>query len=233
MPSLSRFALFFFALLSYSPEASAKDWSKENWEFLYEKNDIRVFRREDPQSDVKGVAGETTVDASPGKIIFLLMDHEHKGEWIEHFKEAHTVEDLPPSANIQYSQFSLPFPVTNRDFLVRNDFSIDPALKAMIVDIKSVPHAKEPERKGVVRGEVIRGRFVLIPQGDRTIIQAEYLTDPKGLIPNWLINILQKQWPYKTLEAMKAQLKKPFVKEWEPYTTYWKPKLEALSKAGH
>lgn len=225
-----RSIFFAIALLLVSSSVSAKDWAKEDWEFVYEKNDIKVFRKSFPQSDVRGVAGETIVDASPGKVIFILLDHKHKSEWIDYFEESHLVEDLAPNGNIQYSLFDLPFPVSDRDFLVHNQFSIDVEQKAIVMDIKSVPDAREPEKGDVIRGQVIHGRFVLIPQGDKTIVQAEYLTDPKGLIPNWLINILQKKWPIKTLEAMRAQLKKPYVQEWPAYTNYWKPKLEALHK---
>ncbi|MBC7658953.1 MAG: hypothetical protein H7249_04530 [Chitinophagaceae bacterium] len=225
-----RLALFLTlgAFLWPAHSALARDWAADGWEFVSESEGIKVFRKSYPKSDVKGVAGETVVDASVGKILWILLDHPHKPEWINHFKEAYTVETIPPTSNIQYSQFNLPFPASNRDFVFRNDFSVDQKTKGIVIDVKSVADKRAPERDGIVRGEIIRGRYFLIPQGDKTIIQAEYLADPKGLIPAWLINFFQKEWPYKTLDAMRKQLRKPYVQEWDVYTKELKPKLDAL-----
>ncbi|RZA24401.1 MAG: hypothetical protein EOP10_10000 [Proteobacteria bacterium] len=223
-----RTSLFLLALTPLvSSPANARDWAKDGWEFVSEGNGIKVFLKNYPNSDIKGVAGETLVDASVGKILWILIDHPHKPEWINRFKEAHTIEEIPPSSNIQYSAFELPFPVSDRDFVFRNDFSVDKTIKGVVIDVKSVVDKRQPEKSGTVRGEIVRGKYILIPQGDKTLIQAEYLADPKGSVPAWLINFFQKEWPYKTLDAMRKQLAKPYVKEWDVYTKVLKPELEA------
>ncbi|RYZ51950.1 MAG: hypothetical protein EOP07_20435 [Proteobacteria bacterium] len=214
-----------------SPRLEARDWAKDGWEAVSETDGIKVFRKSFPGTDMKGVAGETTVNASIGKILWIMVDHPHKPDWINRFLAAHTVEDIPPSSNIQYSAFDLPFPASDRDFVFRNDFSVDEKLGAVVIDVKSVADKREPEKEGFVRGQIIRGRYVLIPDGDKTIMQAEYQADPKGSIPVWLVNFFQKEWPYKTLDAMRNQLAKPYIKEWEVYTRVLKPKLEALKAA--
>ncbi|RZA12635.1 MAG: hypothetical protein EOP10_31120, partial [Proteobacteria bacterium] len=160
-------------------------------------------------------------------VLWIMIDHPHKPEWINRFKEAHTVEEIPPSSNIQYSAFELPFPVSDRDFVFRNEFTVDKSLKGVVIDVKSVVDKRQPEKSGTVRGEIVRGKYILIPQGDKTLIQAEYLADPKGSVPAWLINFFQKEWPYKTLDAMRKQLTKPYVQEWDVYTKVLKPELEA------
>ncbi len=209
--------------------ADARDWAKDGWEFVSEGNGIKVFLKNYPNSAIRGVAGETIVDASIGKVLWMMVDHPHKPEWINRFKEAHTVEELPPASNIQYSSFTLPFPVSDRDFVFRNDFTVSPEYKGVVIEVKSVEDKREPERKGMVRGEIVRGRYILIPQKDgKTLLQAEYLANPKGSIPAWLINFFQKEWPYKTLDAMRKQLKKPYIQEWDVYTRVLKPELEAL-----
>lgn len=214
--------------LSVPLKAQSRDWAKDGWEFVSEGEGIKVFLKNYPNSAIKGVAGETLLDASVGKVLWIMIDHPHKPEWINRFKEAHTVEEIPPASNIQYSAFTLPFPVSDRDFVFRNDFSVDKEKKAVIIDVKSVEDKRVPLKDGVVRGEIVRGRYVLIPQGDKTLIQAEYLADPKGSIPAWLINFFQKEWPYKTLDAMRKQLRKPYIQEWDVYTKVLKPQLEAV-----
>ncbi|MBC7530090.1 MAG: hypothetical protein H7318_00835 [Oligoflexus sp.] len=220
--------LLSFATLLIEGSASARDWAKDGWEFVSESDGIKVYRKIYPGSDVKGVAGEAVLDGSIGKVLFMMVDHKHKPDWINRFKEAHTVEEIPPSSNIQYSSFDLPFPATDRDFVFRNDFSVDEKLRGVVIDVKSVVDKRASERADLVRGEIVRGKYSLIPQGDKTLMQAEYLADPKGMIPTWLINFFQKEWPYKTLDAMRKQLKKPYIEEWSVYTKVLKPQLDAL-----
>ena len=35
--------------------------------------------------------------------------------------------------------------------------------------------------------------------------------DPKGALPSWVVNLVQKAWPMNTLKALRKQVKKPFV----------------------
>lgn len=223
-----RVCLFTLAALSFEGSTFARDWAKDGWEFVSESDGIKVFRKSYPGSDVKGVAGETLLNGSIGKVLFMMVDHKHKPDWINRFIEAHTVEEIPPSSNIQYSSFDLPFPASDRDFVFRNDFTVDEKTHGVVIDVKSVADKRAPVRPDLVRGEIVRGRYILIPQGDKTLMQAEYLADPKGSIPSWLINFFQKEWPYKTLDAMRKQLKQPYIEEWDVYTKVLKPKLDAL-----
>ena len=64
-----------------------------------------------------------------------------------------------------------------------------------------------------VRAELKKSLYTLTPMGaNMTKVEVEILSDPKGLIPKWLVNLIQKSWPHKTLMAIKAQVEKPFVK---------------------
>jgi hypothetical protein len=212
--------------------ASASDWKKKGWEQINEENGIKVYRKSSPSTPVKGVGGEAMIDASIGKVLWVLMDHEHKTDWVDKFKSAYTIEEVSPLVHIQYASFAMPFPVTDRDFVYRYEFKVDKAQNAVIVEVKSTRHPKAPESKSVgVRGEIIEGRYVLYPRGsDRTFVRAEYLADPKGLLPSWVVNLVQKQWPYKTLAGLREQVRKPFVKEWDIFESQLKSQLKLASQ---
>jgi hypothetical protein len=62
-----------------------------------------------------------------------------------------------------------------------------------------------------VRGEFLYGKFVLtsIDEGKKTRVLAELLCDPKGSVAKWIVNMFQKDWPHKTLESLRGQVKKP------------------------
>ncbi len=203
------------------------NWAKNGWEFLDEKDGIKTYRKSYATSPVKGVGGEAEIDAPISKILWVLMDHAHKSEWIDKFKEARTLEEVSPLVHIQYASFDMPFPVSDREFVYSYEFKVDPEINGVVVNVKSVDSPKAPPvADGDVRGEIVDGRYILIPHGDKTFVQAEYLADAKGSLPTWIVNMVQKHWPYKTLAGLRAQVKKPFVKDWPNYETDLKPKLK-------
>lgn len=214
-------------LFQASAFADTKSWTDKGWEFVNDKDGILSFRKSYPDSPVKGVGGEAEIDAPIGKVLWVLMDHEHKHDWIDKFKNARTIEEVSPLVHVQFAAFDMPFPVADREFIYTYDFRVDTALNAIVIDVKSTTSAKAPPiADGSVRGEIVDGRYILKPMGDKTFVQAEYLADAKGTLPVWIVNMVQKKWPHKTLEGLRLQVKKDFVKSWNYYDSELKPKLK-------
>lgn len=197
-------------------QQSPHDWQAHDWELLQTKDGIATYRKSFEDSAVKGVGGAALVDASPSKVIWVLMDHDHKDQWVDKFSEARTLESPSVLSSIQYAAFQMPLFVGNRDFVYRYDFRYDPKIKAIVVDVKSTKHANAPETKTVgVRGEIVMGTYRLYERdnGRKTFVEVEYLADPKGMLPTWVVNLVQKTWPHKTLEGLRRQVNEPFVKD--------------------
>ena len=45
----------------------------------------------------------------------------------------------------------------------------------------------------------------------RTKVEVEVFTDPKGALPAWLINLIQKDWPWKTIDGLVKRSSRPDV----------------------
>jgi hypothetical protein len=62
-----------------------------------------------------------------------------------------------------------------------------------------------------VRGEILAGRFLAVSReaGRRTDLTAELQVDPKGLLPTWLVNVFQRNWPLTTFQKIRTQAGKP------------------------
>ncbi len=213
--SLTAFAtLLLFGTAALS--AKTFDWRANKWEQIDDSEGIKVYRKSFKDSDVKGVAGAALIEASAAKIIWVLMDHDHKDQWVDKFYKAHTIDNPSLLTSIQYAAFDMPLFIADRDFVYRYQFSYDQELGAIVVDSKSVTHPSAPAGKSVgVRGEIVMGKYRLYPRdgGKSTYVEVEYLADPKGSLPVWLVNLVQKSWPLKTLRGLREQVKKPFVKD--------------------
>lgn len=204
------------ALLISSPGLAKSNWKKAGWEKIDSKQGINVYRKEVKGSDVLGVGGTAIVNASAAKILWVLMDNAHKDEWIDKFKSAKTLETPTPLTSVQYASFDMPFPVSDRDFVYAYEFSYDKAEHMIEVDVKSVSHENAPDDETIgVRGDIKFGKYRLYPSkdGKKTYVEVEYLADPKGSLPTFIVNIVQKSWPYKTLSNLRKQVQKSFVKE--------------------
>ncbi|MBT6488737.1 MAG: hypothetical protein HOK97_03180, partial [Deltaproteobacteria bacterium] len=95
---------------------------------------------------------------------------------------------------------------SNRDFVFHRNINIDQAAKSIAVVVHSVDDDRAPKTDCCVRGWLSRAywRFTALP-GGKTKIEVEVITDPKGMIPTWIINLVQKSWPVKSIGNLVAR----------------------------
>ena len=82
----------------------------------------------------------------------------------------------------------------------------DMKLPTAILSIKSIIRDDVPEIKGRVRGQLDRLVYKLEKlESNKTKVTVEVMVNPKGLLPNFMINLIQKEWPITTLRQLNAQ----------------------------
>lgn len=188
---------------------SAAAWAGE-WEKIDEESGVKVYSREIEDSSLVAFKGEMTMSSSLGRILAVLADNNHRKEWIDRLEESTVLERSGPYEYVVYQHFSLPVPISDRDYVYRGRAVKGPG-GSVILQMHSVTHAKAPETVGV-RAKLIRSKYVLTPKGENsTHVLVEIQTDPQGWLPAWLVNMIQKSWPMKTLLALDAQAKKDYV----------------------
>lgn len=203
---------FPIAFLLVSTAAVANSDPSSGWTLLEDSDGIQVFKKEIPGSDVIAFQGKTTIEASAEKLWWVLEDAKHEHEWVDRLAVNVVLEQSSPFERVQYQSFDLPWPISDRDFVYRATCS-QPEKGVFHILLNSVEHSKSPRSTGV-RGDIIESSIILEKKGeDLTHVTVEILSDPKGLIPVWLVNLLQESWPRETLIGMRNQIKKPFVSE--------------------
>ena len=180
------------------------------WEQIDEGDGIRVYKKDIPNSDLVAFRGDSLIDAPIEKVLWVLGDNKYRTEWVDRLKFSKILEQKGPYEYIVYQHFGLPFPASDRDYVYRGK-AVKAGVGKVVLLLESVEHPKAPETVGV-RARLVRSRYELIAKGkDQTIVIVEIQTDPKGWIPSWLVNMIQKSWPRKTLTALKKQVRKPYV----------------------
>jgi len=186
--------------------------SANDWEFMHKKDGIKVYRKNIEGSPIVGFRGETVIYSQPEKVLAVLMDNVYRTEWVDRLEKSEILERISPREYIVYQVFKLPWPLSKRDFVYKGKLIVDKKDKSILVVMGSVEHPEAPKTVGV-RAELITSRYRIKPLGKyMTGFEVEIHSDPKGLIPSFIVNLVQKSWPYKTLMSVKRQVEKPYVK---------------------
>lgn len=203
-----------------SAEASA---STPGWKKVSEDKGIKTFRKDIPGSDIVAFRGEGMIDASIAKVAGILIDTPRKQEWVAKIVEAKDVRDMGPYERVEYNHTASGFfLVRDRDFVFHAKAEFDKPNNRITFNMQSVEDSLMPESDCCVRGYLGKSAYTLTAiDGNHTYAEVEIHADPKGGVPNWLVNLFQKSWPRTTLENMRAQAAKSDVAEHAGVKTYF------------
>jgi hypothetical protein len=173
------------------------------WEMVSTNRGIQVERKTMPDSPLFAFRGEGVVNVPMGLLVTVLLTDEIALDWVDLITAHTVVRSINATEKIIYESFGLPWPISDRDYVMRQTTGFDPEQRMFTLDFESVNDAAMPEKEDVVRAMAFR-TFWRLKKVDETHtnVEVEVFTDPKGLLPSWLINMIQKDWPWKTIEGL-------------------------------
>ena len=188
------------------PSAQAR-----SYELINQELGVDVYRSDTHEhGKLFAFKGVTTYSAPIEKVLYVLMDNEHRVDWVDRLYLAKELERVDAHNYVLYQAFELPAVMSNRDYVYRGIATRDTDTGVVTLHLQSIEHAAAPQTVGV-RANLVDSSYVLkpMPNGD-TQITVEIITDPKGWLPAWLTNSIQEDWPVATLNAIRTQLDKPY-----------------------
>jgi len=187
---------------------SANSFSQKDWELKLDKEGIRVYTKNIDSSSLKAVKTVCVIDASLSRLTAVLLDINSSTDWVYSTKKCILLKQLSPAELFYYSEISLPWPVSNRDFIVRLKVSQDEKTKVVTVEGENKP-AYLPENKNIVRIQQSYSKWVIVPlQNGQVKIEYVLQADPGGSVPAWLINMFATKGPFESFKNLRSQVKK-------------------------
>lgn len=180
----------------------------QDWELQDEEAGIKVYTRQVSNSDIRAVKVESVVEATLSQLAAVLLDIPASGDWVYATKVCRVEKTISATEYIYYSELDVPWPVSNRDFIVRVKVDHDPVTNIMTVSGENLP-AYLDEKPGVVRIMQTVSTWTVIPDGKNLNIEFVLHVNPGGSIPAWLVNLFASQGPKETFLNLRAQVKKP------------------------
>ena len=207
-----RFTLFLSLFFSL-PGLSAADLSKVAWEKLSDRDGIVVYRWETADSPLFAFKGEALVEAPIAKIAQVLVDTTRRKEWVPSLIDAKIIRQISERERIEYTSIATPPLTANRDFVLYAKAEFMEKTRELIFHFTSTEEKTTPPTD-MIRGEVLNSRYLLRQLSPtKTYLEYTVHVDPKGSIARWIVNMVQKNIPRDTIEAIRAQVKKPDIEE--------------------
>lgn len=212
--------LFTFVLLLLSTlPAMAGDW-----EVIDDSDGIVSSRKEVEGSSMLAFRGETDTDVSPGRLLTVLTRAGLGPEWVDMQIEAREVATISETETVLYQVYDLSWPLSDRDYLMMREVAVDEAARVVTVTYNSVERPDVPPSDCCVRAQTFRTYWKLTARPDGgTHLEVEVHTDPKGSLPAWLVNIVQKGWPKNSITGLTTRAAKPDIGE-HPWVAGWAAK---------
>ena len=183
------------------------------WQEMDSDNGFISYSKEIEGSKLVAFKGVGDIDAPISKLLWVLTDNVHRAEWVDRLYETKELDRIGEHEFVVYQAYRLPVFISNRDYVYRGKATTQDD-GSVIVTLASEEHPDAPETIGV-RAHLNQSSYTLTPAADgKTTVTVEIHTDPKGLLPSWLVNLIQKSWPLKTLNGLATQVQKDFVTDY-------------------
>lgn len=198
--------LLFFALSVFDASAYQIDWEE-----IDEDPSVKVYVGSVEGMDLLAFKGVDSLNHSMADIIAVLSDIDKADEWINGMVEADTVEVLGPTSRIDYNRQHIPWPLSDRDFVFKITTRVSADQRQIVFDLKSVEHDNKPVRPDIVRASLLQSYLKLTAQTEiKTTLEIMMLADPKGMLPVWLVNMVNRQWAPNTINSLRRYMQENF-----------------------
>jgi hypothetical protein len=179
------------------------------WEEVRNDDGILVHRRAGEGFNLHEFRGRGVVNAPMTRVLGVLSDSERRVEWMDRCVESYLIEKLGDTGQIAYNRTKGTWPVSDRDVIVRGETKFDVGKREVRISFRNVSHGKAPSKSGIVRIGYLRGHWLVRPvAGGGTWVEYQAHADPSGSLPTFVVNMVSKQLPFKTIENLRKQVKR-------------------------
>jgi hypothetical protein len=182
------------------------------WKKIGEEEGIVGYTRPTNKSTVDEIKAEGIVNAPIAVVEAVMRDVPSMPEYMFLCKEASLVNtpDMKSAGDVVYfySLTDLPFPVNDRDGVIKSVWSIDKATGTIYCHAEGVKTTYK-QKNNTVRVTFSIIETTLIPRGaDKTYVIYQVLSNPGGSLPSFVVNLLTNDYGIKTIAGLRKMVKK-------------------------
>ena len=178
----------------------------QSWDLVKDEDGIKIYTRLEPGNSIKSYRGVAELKEPSEEVFSLISDVYQYDWWGDDIKKVEVLKyDRGKSASY-YLEYSLPWPIDNRDLAVDVTFKADPGGKSYVSTAIANPGLVS-EKKGKVRMKNYRQSWTITSRGeDSCQVILEGYADPSGNVPDWVVNMSVKDSPFKAIKGLREKL---------------------------
>ena len=179
----------------------------QEWKLAKEKDGIKIYTRQEQESNFKSFKGETDVRADMAMVSAMIEDVEKFDEWDEDVSEIRILAQEPGKTLKYYVVYDIPWPFQDRDLCVEATISDDHDTGTKLIRSVSATEAV-PLKEGTVRIVSYWQNWTIQPKENGLVhLILEGFADPAGDIPSWIANIAITNTPLNILKAIRDKFR--------------------------
>lgn len=203
---MKRFSISVMFLILLNFQSALVAQQNQQWKQVTDDDGIQVYTIDVPNTDIVKAKAIAQIKAPLKKVQQELDDIDSRHEWVPFLKQSKLIIVKSNTARLEYSLFSAPWPASNRDFVYDLEL-VKETSHQLIYKMYSVKSELMPGTEKYIRGEIFESIYTLTKINENlTRVELSYHADPKGWLPNWIVNIIQRVFPYKILRNLRRRL---------------------------
>jgi hypothetical protein len=174
-----------------------------------EKDGIKIYTRNEPNSQLKSFKGDVTFKADINKVNLIVGDARNIDWWDKDIIEKRAISFEPNKYIRYYLVYNVPWPFSKRDLALEARISTEPATGDRIVYSKPILNLV-PENPDYIRIKNFWQKWTVksLDNGYVRVI-LEGFVDPGGNIPWWIYNSVITETPLRVMIGMRDRVLSP------------------------
>ncbi len=177
-----------------------KSFAQESWKLAKNKDGIKVYVGEIPNSDYYAFKAIMFVSSTQENVLKVLSDVEKYSEWFAYTASAQLIKQAD-NKQLIFMETDYPWPYANEcmNYWITYNKLPDNRLKINLEGTNKNIHCRYSLKKA-------NGYILLDPASKNTKITYYFHSEPSQSIPPWLINPMIHDMPFQTFAALKEKL---------------------------
>jgi hypothetical protein len=197
---------FFFLLFGLWGTLHAQ--SLPGWTLRKNRDGIRVYSRHTEASKFAEIRVQCELLGTLPQLVAALQDIPNLKDWAFNVRTSRLVEQPSETDLTYHSTIHAPWPVDERDAVIRMQFSQDSS-GALLVRGVNQP-TRVPLQQGIVRVKESTSFWRVTPvPGTRLRLDYTLRLHPGGTLPAWLVNATLATGPFQTFNRLREAMQSP------------------------
>jgi len=176
------------------------------WSLKKDKDGIRIYTRSGNESKFNELRAVFDLRGNFTQLRAILQDVPHYNDWVYCTKSSMPVKRLSPQEMIYYSEVSVPWPLSNRDFYGDTRIWIDSVKNQLLVSSRNVDNVYPPN-EGLVRIPYLRAEWVVSePSPGQLHVDYTLSWNPGRGVPAWMANLFSINGPFQSFSQLKRKM---------------------------